>query len=73
MIVATPARHSQSKEILAGGSSGLIDTKMRVGVRNTDHGDAEVLGAGNHLANVQEDIAALKTEMTALRQAGPIA
>jgi hypothetical protein len=56
MIVATPARHSQSKEILAGGSTGgagelpdaewkrletLIDTKMRVGVRYTDHGDAE--------------------------------
>lgn len=71
------------KEILAGGSTGgaeqeltadewkrletLIDTKMREGVRYVDHGDGDVVGASNHLKSVRDDIAALKTEIVAIR------
>jgi GH25 family lysozyme M1 (1,4-beta-N-acetylmuramidase) len=37
-----------------------ISDIMRQGVRYTDHGDPEQVGAGNHLANVRSDIAQVR-------------
>jgi hypothetical protein len=39
------------------------------GVRMTDHGDPNVMGRSNHLAQVRADIAALQADVDALKQA----